>query len=142
MQTPPQNEMKAVQSPKFDDSYRKGIRMLLDSHDVALAKGLPGADFAVELEELQTLGMTKFQVRRLLAEKFVECGVEKSRPGQAHRSIRWLPLETLNLPANCCVRLTPAGAGWGRAFLDATRENSAVVAGNGSASPLPPPRVE
>jgi hypothetical protein len=111
------NEVKL--SPKFDDSYREGIHLLVDSHDTAQAKGLPIADFAIEIEDLHRVGLAKFQLRRLLAEKFIQCGVEDNGSEQIHRQIRWCSQESYALPVQGCVRLTPEGVTWARAFLAA-----------------------
>jgi hypothetical protein len=118
MQSQQQKDTVESLAPKFDASFAKGVRVLLDSYITGLAKGRPVDDFAMEIEELHELGLTKFHLRRLLAEKFIQCGVDQSRPGETHRELCWFPPEAIAFPPACCIRLTPAGVAWARAFVE------------------------
>src|SRR5260370_37001284 len=108
MQLQQQKDTVEALAPKFDASFAKGVRVLLDSYNTGLAKGRPVDDFAMEIEELHELGLTKFHLRRLLAEKFIQCGIDQSRPGETHRELCWFPPEAIEFPPACSIRLTPA----------------------------------
>src|SRR4051812_8609943 len=85
----------------------KGLALLRDALEDALAVGRGVWEFAVELDELRAAGLSNANLRWLLCQGYVMHGQEQPPMGSCHRSFQ--PIASLSLPPCSCFVLTDSG---------------------------------
>jgi hypothetical protein len=112
--------------------YAAAALMLLKAADFAESEGKSAWDFAVELEDLQKLGLSKADLRWLVCRGWVDHAAEISAGGASERVFR--PTGRLTFRQSSCFVLT----GSGRAATLSTRSRESPLA-VGNISPMPAP---
>lgn len=92
----------------LDPDLLPALRLLIRAADYAADAGGDAWQFAVELRDLNAAGLTRHDLRWLLAKGFAEHAQETTAPGDPARCFR--PLPRTAAPPNTCVLLTAAGA--------------------------------
>src|SRR5262245_23022469 len=91
--------------PHVEPAQRAGLQILHDADTQATRLGYDPWDFAVELDELLRHGLTRTDVRVLIALGLVEHGCERRRT----KNRRFHPREGLRLSRRSCFVLTELG---------------------------------
>jgi len=105
------------------DSFRAGLRLLLEATDAASDTESDPWQFALEQGELLRAGLPPTSLRWLRAKGYVEQALEITLPGDSARSFR--PLGTLlSGDERACYRLTSGGAEYARSLLATPRSPS------------------
>lgn len=85
----------------------EGLLFLRESQEYAEDVGTDHWNFALELRELRSLGLTNSDLRWLAMKGYVEFGRETTLPGEATRSFH--RLQGLTFTKRTCCIITPAG---------------------------------
>src|SRR5437763_13194909 len=88
------------------------LNVLLQAHDYAFQNGIDPWQFAVEVGELRSTGLSDAELRWLLGRGYVQQAVEESEPGNPERSFR--QTATLALFSRSCFVLTSSGVALAR----------------------------
>jgi hypothetical protein len=105
--TPPYRPDGSNRLP-IGDSLRAGLALLKRAFDCALDAHADPWDFAVEIGQLCSAGLTIPDLRWMVVKEFVEHADETSGHGDEHRS--FTPCRGLNFLPTTCVLLTTKGA--------------------------------
>jgi hypothetical protein len=91
---------------------RPGLTILLEAVEAARELQRDVWDFAVEIHNLRSAGLTNTDLRWLVCNGYLEQAIETTRPQAAQRTFR--PARNLMLCNRSCFVLTPAGAALAR----------------------------
>lgn len=103
-----QRDALAPTTLKVLASCQPGLTILLEALESAKELQRDIWDFAVEIHNLRSAGLTSSNLRWLLCKGYAEHAVETTRPQAAQRTFR--PAGNLMLCQGSCFVLTPAGA--------------------------------
>ncbi|MBA4020476.1 MAG: hypothetical protein C0483_25225 [Pirellula sp.] len=95
----------------------EGLRLLLQSQLYADDVGADGWEFALDLVELKTVGLTSSDLRWLVLKGYAQHARETTLPGDAQRSFR--PSKSLTLSKRTCFVITDAGIEAARQWIAA-----------------------
>ncbi len=102
------NSVHATEGPlPLPPATTRALQILLQANEYATDCAVDIWQFAVELSDLLTAGMTRLDLRWLLCRQFVEHACETTVPGDAARQFRRLPLTSI--PEGTCFVLTASG---------------------------------
>lgn len=118
------NGVSASMAERVLASCRRGLLILLEAFESAKELHYDVWDFAVEIQNLRSAGLTGSDLRWLLCKGYVEQAIENTQPKAAQRTFQ--PLGNLMLGEASCFVLTMAGVTLVRGG------NSAVPAGHGT----------
>jgi hypothetical protein len=93
-------------------SCRSGLAILLEAIETAKELQLDAWDFAVEIQNLRSAGLTSSGLRWLLCKGYVEHAIETTQAAAAQRTFQ--PAGNLMLCEASCFVLTPAGVALAR----------------------------
>jgi hypothetical protein len=96
--------------PASPTPFRLAATLLLEAFDFAAELGCDPWDFAVEIAELRSAGLSNNALRWLLGKGFVRHATEVTDPATAARAFR--PSAALALAPTTCFVLTEAGVGF------------------------------
>jgi hypothetical protein len=98
--------------PSVLASYQPGLTLLLEAAELAQELQRDVWDFALEIHNLRSAGLTSNNLRWLLCNGYAEQAIETTRPQAAQRTFR--PARNLMLCETSCFVLKPAGASLAR----------------------------
>jgi hypothetical protein len=123
-------------SPEFVERLHAALAVLVEGHELARDAGQDGWQFAVDVADLQALGLSKNAVRWLVHKGYARHGIETTRAiGPARRQFRFV--DNLLFSSSPCLVLTEAGAQFARTMLRVSWE-AREAAPSASATTLPP----
>jgi hypothetical protein len=125
----------APTAPSVFASCQLGLTLLLEAAKSAQELQRDVWDFAVEIHNLRSAGLTHTDLRWLVCNGYVEQAIEDTRPQAAQRTFR--PARNLMLCKRSCFVLTPAGAALARGEGLAPRKRGTPA----QASPPSEPRA-
>lgn len=85
----------------------EGLHFLLEAYELAADVGVDVWEFALDLRELRSVGLTNSDLRWMVLKGFVQPGCETTLPGEPQRSFR--PIQGLIFAKRTCFVLTPSG---------------------------------
>ena len=107
----------------------EGLHFLQEAHDLAVDVGVDVWEFALDLRELRSVGLTNSDLRWMVLKGYLQPGCETTLPGEPQRSFR--PIQGLIFAKRTCFVLTPAG-------VEAARSTGAHSERGGDAATLRP----
>ncbi len=96
-----------ILSGEWSAQLRAALALLGQAFEMSRARGLIPWEFAVEIDQLQALGVSNTDLRALVCDGFAEHAQERTRLHSPRRLFQ--PVACLTLPANTCFVLTPPG---------------------------------
>src|SRR5919197_716602 len=102
-----QGSVSAPLAQRVYSSCRSGLAILLEAIETAKELQLDAWDFAVEIQNLRSAGLSSSSLRWLLCKGYVEHAIETTQPEATQRTFQ--PAGNLMLCQASCFVLTPAG---------------------------------
>jgi hypothetical protein len=119
------NGENAILPAAIAGPVRAAFAQLLEAREMARSSGRKAWDFAAEINNLTSTGVTATALRWLVCRGYAECSREVTLSGDSER--RFEPVANLSLNPQSCFVLSRKGAELAQALMDLTE----IASGNG-----------
>jgi hypothetical protein len=128
------------ETSEFADRWQAALALLLEANDLAHDARRNDWEFAVEIADLEGVGLSKNAIRWLIHKGYARHAVETTRAtGQGGRQFRFV--DNLVFPSTSCLVLTEGGVRFARELRRGGQRAAAAPAAQATSATTAPPEA-